>query len=434
MAVEDPASDPLVAKESATRQISYDTKSAYLHYRALYVRLAQIARKLEKCRRGLVQPQKAADAAAFLELVQTRLCQLHNALVKWHPALPGTNPAEPTQWEYIDFDDELIEQKLSEDSLELSAPQRGTEEASAASARIERWMKQEPQSVDGADAAAAAATATVDLSNAPTMSAGSAACQPCPLPTPAPDQAAALIQRHERGRQGRLKAHRHKHELLAKAQAVLDAAGLDDGEGGCGSVVSAARLQFPIELTCATSSSSSTITGRRRSTSLLLMSDREIMSADAAAVAIQRLARGHLHRQLCSRLRNQELVDLNMMPGNRHRLRRLEARVAALLAERTTQQAANAAALERAMPDITEAVRQEEGPQIRDKLRAQRMKWFGEMVTSGALPPDLDVSAFYAPPADPADAAAALAAGDSAAKGGKAGEKGGTPSAAPVSK
>lgn len=105
---------------------------AFQHFACLYIKYLQILRKLESCYDNILHPQKRIHVRKVLELVIRRVIELKCDLVKWNPPnayvrMPvGLEEAFP--WEYVHFDDILVDLKLSPTTLEVPVPKYFREE------------------------------------------------------------------------------------------------------------------------------------------------------------------------------------------------------------------------------------------------------------------------------------------------------------------
>lgn len=355
---------------------------AFQHYASLYIKYIQILTRLTDCYDQMVHPQRRIDVKQVLEVVATRVVELKHLLVKWHPPNPDvvTQPERSFPWEYVNLDAILVDLKLPPETLEVPVPRSFVDDQAEKLLRRERLVKGYMKLKHGVDA--------IFLDELDTQRQQQLAPAVLSL-----DEALAVIQRNERGRQGRQRGVLVRELREEEKQRAL----FDSGLGGSG--VSAA----------------------------LGMGSAPEMDPDIAAANIQRMFRGYHSRVLAARERDEELVFIGMKPSGRDRSQ-LEQQLADARVQRRAEQAANKDEYERALVDLHSAVAAEEGPFLREKLLEERRKWVTDVMAEGKLPEDL--TGFYAltaPPPTEEEEQAAAEKKDSAAdkkdkKGGKKGD------------
>lgn len=100
----------------------------FQHNAAAYVRYLQIFRNLEECYDAMVHPQKRQDVKEVLETVIRRVVVLKHRLVKWNPPNPDVGTMQTFPWEYVNLDDLLVDLKLPPETLEVPIPRYFTED------------------------------------------------------------------------------------------------------------------------------------------------------------------------------------------------------------------------------------------------------------------------------------------------------------------
>ncbi|KAG5185735.1 hypothetical protein JKP88DRAFT_257381 [Tribonema minus] len=304
---------------------------AFQHFACLYIKYLQIMRRLEACHDAMVHPQKRMDVKMVLELVTRRVIELKHALVKWNPPngdvrLPPPMPEEAFPWEYVNLDDILVDLKLPPETLDVPVP---------------RYFREDnAEEIEARDKL----VVLLEEGNGTTLQS-----------TMTVDQALDVIQRNERGRQGRQRA------LLVKD--------LREEE-------------------------------KRRH--MYDSADQVEMDAEIAAANIQRLFRGSSARRRALREREEELIYIGMKPP-RNSSTELEQQLDMAYRKRKQEQADNREGYQRALDDLREVVAEEEGPEMREALRNERTRWVMDQIAQDNFPEDL--GAFYLmknpPPAEP---------------------------------
>eukprot|EP01006_Ploeotia_vitrea_P042685 TRINITY_DN66651_c5_g1_i1.p1 TRINITY_DN66651_c5_g1~~TRINITY_DN66651_c5_g1_i1.p1 ORF type:complete len:928 (-),score=183.27 TRINITY_DN66651_c5_g1_i1:1437-4001(-) len=141
----------------------------------MYIRYLQIMRRLEECYDQLLQPQKRADVRILLDSCIGRMLELKHQIVN-HCG------------EYVNFDDVLVDLKLTPDVLEIPIPKYFLEER-------QQELEERNKLLD----------ALIKQYGQPQVR-DETAQETEPLPQLTPDQAIQIVQCNERGRQGRQRA------------------------------------------------------------------------------------------------------------------------------------------------------------------------------------------------------------------------------------
>ena len=424
---EDPAAFAAPGAPAEKAPPAMTAPQAYEHARRSYLRYLLVFHTLERCFEGITHPQKRQDVARLLESVLAKLCQMRAIVAKWAPFNPEVaaclkgKPLRSVPNEYAAYDDLLAEMKLQPESLEVPPPRLFVDDRAEELRKrdqlisgymilklgVERVLVElEPQQVD---------------------------CEEASLPQLAPADAVEMILRAERGRQGaqRVAALRQERAVQAKAleaakkaaaraKAVFDeafaaAGGREDGGPGDGSdgleedeVQAAAHAAAKAAV-----AAHAAATAPRRVKHAPTGEDGEdpddLLTPREAATAIQRIVRGFTARRRAERERAAELRFLGMRDGPRPGLRGLEQALGGVVAGRLRTQAEHKEGLAKALPEVHKLVLEEEGPEVRDKLKAVRLAWFTSQLATGEVPEDL--SGFYA-----AQAAAAGGGADAEAE------------------
>ena len=430
--------------------------AAYEHARRTYLRYLAVFHQLERCYEGIVHPQKRQDVARMLEGVLSRLCQLRAVIVKWAPfnpevaaALKG-KPLRSVPNEFTTFDDLLAELRMQPEDLELPPPRMFVGDR-------EDELKKRDQLIAGYSILKLGVDRVlVELDHdVPEVEAAS-------MPELAAETAVDVILRAERGRQGAQRAAALREERAAQAKALaeamraaaraqaayeaaLGAAGFasgDEVEGKEGEEEESNERRAALAAARAAADAAGAPKRRKHAPTGEDGEDPEdLLTPDEAATSIQRIVRGFTARRRAVRERSAELRFLGMADGPRAALKGLEQVLGGVVAGRLRSQAEHRTGLAKGLPECHKLVLEEEGPEIRDKLKAERLAWFTSQLALGNVPEDL--AGFYemkaaesagsAPAGSDADAAAKAAA---AAKGGgkedaKGKGKGGAPEPEP---
>ena len=327
--LDDPTKPP--AQPAGTAPVSIAT--AFNHFARLYIKYMQTYKKLESCYHNMVHPQKRADVLAVLEQVMRRVIELRHLIVKWNPR-PDIQPTSglefPVPWEYVCLDDILVDLKLPPEALEVPVPHYFKEDNAAAIKLRDRMLEGYNKLKHGEE--------RIPIEEEPELD-----------PTPEEltlEQTLEIIQRNERGRQGKFRAKVLKDERDYKLR-----------------VESKSAVEVP---------------------------------EDVAASDIQRCFRGYQARVLADQMREEELIFLGMKPapGTATKDEALAAELGAAAAKRKTEQVENAAAYSKALVDLKAEVLRDEGPLMRDRLRQERHLWVTDKIADSKEVPE-DLTEFY---------------------------------------
>lgn len=316
----------------------------FQHLACLYIKYLQIFKRLEKCYDCMVHPQKRAEVLKVLELVIRRVIELKHSLVRFNPPNPAVRrgpgkPEKPFPWEYVSLDDILVDLKLPPETLEVPVPKYFKENALPEHRVRDKIVSSYMKARHGEE------KIMIEDGMENEANSGNGGIQM--------DMASAIdaIQRNERGRQGKQRA------LLVKE--------LREEERRRRNYDAAAHLE----------------------------TDPEI-----AAIGIQRLFRGFSSRVKAAVAREEELVFIGMQPPKRSERTRdieLTSELATAYRKRKTEQSDNQIAYVKALDDLKEVVKEEEGPHMRAELRSERTDWVTTVIQTTKVIPD-DLRGFYA--------------------------------------
>jgi len=347
----------------------------------------------------MIHPQKRIDVALVIKSLLVKLVQLRHVLAKWHPLNPDLRERKsqkPFTWDCIDFDDLLTLRELQPENLEVPVPLLFRDSRSGDLRRRDLLVSEYMRLKLGVE------RVMVELDDGVDAEAGTISFTM--------EEAILVLQRNERGRQGKMRSAVWRERRAEEARAAAAAAASGAGAGGPG-----ARGRRAFAGGGGGGDGFDSDAGGSGEES-------EEMTPDDAAMEIQRLVRGHLARRTVSRARAAELVFIGMKDASRPRLAALEATLAETARLRRIDQVANREGYEAALEGISRMVGEEEGPGMRDTLRGARLDWFASRVATGELPEGM--AAYYAPLLA-AGAGEVAAADGGAGKDGKGGGKGG---------
>ena len=308
---------------------------AFQHFACLYIKYIEIFRRLERCYDCMIHPQKRIHVKKVMEFVIRRIIELKTDLVKWNPPnsflqMPGPGPEDAFPWEYVHLDDILVDLKLSPQVLEIPVPKYFKEDISRKLQERDRLVSGYMRLVKGTDEVFLQDSFQVAM----------------PLEELSMEKAIEIIQRNERGRQGKERA------LIAKAAREKD------------------RLNRMYD------------------------SNPQIeMDRDIAATNLQRTYKGFLARRAAKQERENELMFVGMRQ-RKDNVDLLDHEINLAYLKRKQEQAENKEAYEKSLEDMKEIILDEEGPEKRDEFREERTLWVTDQIAQGKFPEDLED--FYA--------------------------------------
>ena len=266
-----------------------------------------------------------------------RVIELKHALVKYNPPNPAVRrgagkPEKLFPWEYVNLDDVLVDLKLPPETLEVPVPNYFKEQALTQRRLRDKIVTGYTKVRHGVE--------FIMVEERDAENASGVRVEPA--------QCIEIIQRNERGRQGKQRA------LLVKE--------LREEEKRRRNYDAAAQLE---------------------------------MDPEIAAIGIQRLFRGFFSRARAAVAREQELVFIGMRPPKtRADAYDVTAELKVAYRKRKHEQAENQMLFDKALVDLKDVVREEEGPQMRAELRGERTDWVTHVIeTTKQIPEDL--AGFY---------------------------------------
>jgi MoxR-like ATPase len=309
---------------------------SFQHFARLYIKYLQIFRKLEQCYDSMVHPQKRLDVKVVLELVMQRVIQLKHLLVKWNPPRAELQPKPPAPeiffpWEYVNLDDILADLKMPPEALEVPVPAFFREDNASALKLRDKMISGYMQLKHGSDSI----PLEEDLELDP------------PLEALGLEQVLEIIQRNERGRQGKARGILKRDDLFNRLRVATAATKVDPPE-------------------------------------------------EVAACDFQRVYRGYRARVMVLAEREAELEFLGMKPapGAAASDAKLVEELATAQRKRKTEQAENKESYAKALVDLKEEVQRDEGPRMRDQLRQERHLWVTDKIAETKDIPE-DLTEFY---------------------------------------
>ncbi|CAH8556235.1 unnamed protein product [Schistosoma rodhaini] len=279
-----------------TQKPEKDRTIAFQSLATFYIKYIQIFRNLERCYDQIVHPQKRRLLRTLLDSIIGRFLEIKKEMVK----------LELSEYHY--FDDILIDLKLTPNDVEIPIPKYFVNENFRALRDREQFLDHLLSSTKTDETKDEGISMSVD-------------------------QAVLLIQRHERARQGRIRA-RFMKEIRR----------LEGSEKSRGK-------------------------------------ERISYTSDEAATIIQKLWRGFICRKKVGVMRKEELIWLGMVPTNLHHIVqkssvvKLANRVDAV--RRVTQNIYEQE-YQQALIQVKEKIRDTEGPDMREAMQDQIRQWFIE--------------------------------------------------------
>ena len=378
----------------------------YEYARRTYARYLFVYQRLERCYEGITHPQKRQDIARMLEIVLVKLCQLRSIVVKWAPFNPEVKeaqkgkPLRSVPNEYTTFDDLLAELKVQPEAFEVPVPTMYISER-------EEELKKRNQLLIGYNSLKLGVEKVI-VEIDPEIKEYEAS----QLPEITPDDAINMIVRMERCRQGALKVAKLKEEQAQQATALveamraaeraeaayisaLEAAGFTGtlGEDISAETDDARRAALEIATRAAQAAAAPKRT-KHAPTGEDGEDPDDLITPHEGATLIQTMIRGFLCRRRYVKLHKAELAFLGMVDTNRQKLKGYEKTLGGVVAGRLRTQAEHRQGLVKALPDLHNLVIEEDGNEIRDKLKAERLAWFTSQLAIGEVPEDL--TGFYA--------------------------------------
>ncbi|KAF6780511.1 hypothetical protein AHF37_00021 [Paragonimus kellicotti] len=285
----------LIAQEPNPETQKPDRVAAFQFLASFYIKYLQVFRNIERCYDQFVHPQKRRLLKQLLELVMGRFLEIKHEMMQ----------LELSDYHY--FDDVLVDLKLTPNDVEIPIPKYFIYDNF-------RTLKDREHFLDQLLGPAEPDTQIDEV----------------PMTV---DQAIRLIQRHERARQGRLRA-RFMREIRQQEDAEKRS---DEGH--------------------------------------------KVQTNDEAVTLLQKMWRGLVIRRQTRKMRQEELVWLGMVPSNLHHLVqksnmvKLAQRVEAI--RRVTQNIYEQE-YQDALIKVREKIRESEGPDMRETMQDQIRQWFVE--------------------------------------------------------
>lgn len=284
---------------------------------------------------NIVHPQKRMDIQRVLEMVIFRLIVLKHLLVKWNPPYPPLGRG-PFPYDNLNLDDVLVDLKLPASVLEIRIPRYFVEDR-------QKLINERNQLVNGyynLHHGTQPPILQVDLLKFVSET----------LPMKLED-AISLLQKNERGRQGMKRA-----ELMKKL--------LKDEDN---------KNQFGV--------------------------GKPDADPEVAALDIQRVYRSHAARKKIREEEYKELEYIGMRKPPDNRKKTLIKETKNANRKRIVLQNMHQANYENSLNEIKQKVKDDEGPEMREKFLDERREWFLKQLETGVTPNDL--STFYNPPPPP---------------------------------
>lgn len=330
-------------KEPPAQPPQANIVEAFQHFACLYIKYVQMMKKLERCYDAIVHPQKRMDVKVVLELVLRRLLELQHLLVKWNPPSPSlrpppTLPEVPFPWDYVNLDDILVDLKLPPETLDIPIP---------------RYIRQDYATEQVARDKLVAGYCLVKTNHMTPVPLEEERHVNSPTTDMTLDKAIEILQRNERGRQGKARG------VLVRELRLDQKRNSGFAMGAVGGALAEEPLDTDLE---------------------------------TAAGNIQRVWRGRMARAAALKDREEELIYIGMKPrpteGDEYS--RLEMSLSIALRKRRQEQAENAEAYTKALDDLRYVVLEEEGPEIREALREERTSWVANKIALDKFPEDLN--------------------------------------------
>lgn len=299
-------------------------EDAYQHYAVLYIRYLQVFRKLEDCHDQIVHPQKRRDIKIILEVVMTRFCQVKKEVIRY----------SPHQTDYLNLEQLLLQLNLGPEALEVPIPRffrernELAEEDNRKRDLLEKCLEEHGMAAGIGDESSSSL-----------------------LPKMTKEQAIAIIQKNERGRQGAIRAKLMK-ELRDEDNVRRKMNSLDGG-----------REKDP----------------------------------SAAAVLIQKVFRGYVARIRIQKQATEELIFIGMKASVTKKEQTNKSKYDPVTKEqqirkqRKTRQQDNELKYIESMGELQKVVMDAEGPEMKDKMWEERYNWWiTQKEKTGKYPDDFE--------------------------------------------
>lgn len=324
--------------EGKTSGPPVDQMDAFQHYACLYIKYLQIFRSLDAAFDNLVHPQKRIDLRLVVDSVMARVVELKHILVYWNNTggdngrNPDVKQDQPFAWEYVHMDDLLVDLKLPPKTLEVPVPTYFVEQREEQHNRRDRLIEGYSNLKLG--------VAKIAIEEDPFADEGGDGDFSL-------EEAIEILQRNERGRQGRQRA------ILVQE-----------------------------------------LREEEKQRRLYESKEHEEMDPELAATQLQRVYRGYLSRREAERDRDAELVFIGMRPSENTRIKELENELARARLKRKDEQKENRVEFDDALVGQHDIVRDEEGPLMKDEMMNERREWFTKELAQGSDFPE-DLTGFY---------------------------------------
>ena len=280
------------------RKVGQNKKQDYAyflhHWSAMYLRYVQIARKLESVHDQILQPQKRFDSRVLLDSCLGRMLEIKSKIVDFCG-------------EYVNLDEALVDLKLTPEAMEIPIPKYFVEDRHEELVERRRYIQSLISHYRTTEAeapvtlGAAENQATLDV----------------PMSV---EQAVAVLQCNERGRQGRQRAKFH-------------------------------RTIFEQELHQGRELEYGSAAGK-----------------DQAATRIQKIVLGYLARKRAKKILREELEFLGMEPGATTVSSTQRDRAMKTMLERKMKQSSNLAELEQETKEMRSKIKVQEGGKTMEEM------------------------------------------------------------------
>lgn len=286
---------------------------------------------------NIVHPQKRMDVKKVLELVIYRLIVLKHLLIKWNPPYPALGRG-PFPYDTLNLDDVLVDLKLPASILEIKIPKYFVEDRKKEIDDRNKLVNAYYYNTRGTKPK----VLQVDLLKF--------VSETLPLKL---EDAIALIQKNERGRQGKKRAQLMK-KLLKE----------EDNKSMFG-----------------------------------IANPKPDEDPEVAALDIQRVWRSFHTRKQIREEEDEELIYIGMRHPPDVRTKKLIKDTINANRKRKVIQHNHEEEYKQSLDELKQKVKDEEGPEMREKMLDDRREWFLKQLETGVTPEDL--STYYDPPPPP---------------------------------